>query len=70
VFTAKRVILPNNQLTQCRTCGKDVARKAWKCPHCGESTTGINRPKAARRVLIALAIFVGAVIISVFGNTL
>jgi len=29
-----------DKLIKCKTCGKDVAQMAEKCPHCGAMTTG------------------------------
>jgi zinc ribbon protein len=40
----------------CRTCGKEVAYRAWKCVHCGQLAPAEGSPRAKK---IAKGIFIG-----------
>jgi len=44
------------KLAACRKCKKEVARNAWKCPHCGvsEPSMGVKEFLAGLGVLAAI----------------
>jgi len=43
-------------LIKCETCGKDIANKAQKCPHCGASTAHKRKQVVIVVVIVIIAI--------------
>lgn len=55
----------NKKLTTCKTCGKEIAKSADKCPHCGANLQSISN------IIIRIIAFVLGVFLLVSGiNTL
>ena len=59
----------NSKLIVCKACGREVSRKAKKCPHCGEPTPNekvnqfaigcVTAPFIAILILIAIGFYIG-----------
>lgn len=55
----------NKKLTTCKTCGKEIAKSADKCPHCGANLQSISN------IIIRIIAFVLGVFLLISGiNTL
>ncbi len=47
----------NKKLTTCKTCGKEIAKTADKCPHCGANLKNTSIIKVVFAILLIFLIF-------------
>ncbi len=52
----------NNKLTICKTCGKEIAKTAQNCPHCG-ARRGLSIADQSCMGVIAANLIIGAIIL-------
>jgi Pilin (bacterial filament) len=56
---------PSSGMAYCRSCGKQIHKTAFTCPHCGEATA---EPKAQRSKLVSLLLTAGLLAVLVGGG--
>ena len=52
----------SDRLIKCNVCGKDIADKATKCPHCGATTSFSKKNYKLVVIIIIVAIIVFSII--------
>jgi uncharacterized membrane protein YvbJ len=56
-------------MTKCKACGKDIAKNASVCPHCGYKIPMSNSSAAITLIILtALIMVIGSMVVSC-GNT-